>query len=379
MKKAPELVLPKMETVTIEPFTISGEHITDLRSVIKPGHKNSDVLNLAITLLVNDKSTKISDKKHAETDTLFQQAIKQAVMNNGFYRVTEDNNADGKIAGAIKYTVKDIGGWTKLRVKITEKDRAKKKYKAKSIETVLVKDQSKGHDRDKNQGKAKGHDKDKAQGKARGHDKDKAQGKARGYDKDKAQGKGREHDKYKEIDRFTIRRKIWVTVEFAVKDRNNKELARSILNKSAHQTIHGNTFLEATVKSLEIKPLLQKAVLSLSRPLLEQVAPHYKSVKKTFEKGKSSLIDDGNKAAKEGYWQHAAQLWEKATKTGNIEDQVAGLYNLAIYEEVEGDLDRALEKYEQVYRIARKDKFRNAVDQIKKRINDGRRLNELNK
>ncbi len=91
-----------------------------------------------------------------------------------------------------------------------------------------------------------------------------------------------------------------------------------------------------------------------------------------MEKSDSDLIKEGNKAAYKGNWERAVTLWNEAKSSDIKEDEIATTYNLAIYDEVQGRLEQALQKFEAVYGSSGDAKY--TIDIASNRTSNSRRM-----
>jgi hypothetical protein len=104
--------------------------------------------------------------------------------------------------------------------------------------------------------------------------------------------------------------------------------------------------------------------------LLRKISPHVVREQRRFATGASTVIKDANAAAEKGNWQEAVRLWTQASQSGNQTDWIAGIHNLAIYDEVEGKLDDAQKKYEEIFASTRDPKYQRAAASVRARMDD---------
>lgn len=103
IKRAPELSLPGVKTVKVKPFDLSGD--LDLELASGGGGLLGDVVSAGLDAGTNALASK--------KDTVFQKQnledIKRAIVQNGYYKVTEGDDYDVLITGTSFYEVKDDG------------------------------------------------------------------------------------------------------------------------------------------------------------------------------------------------------------------------------------------------------------------------------
>ena len=171
-----------------------------------------------------------------------------------------------------------------------------------------------------------------------------------------------------------IKRTIECDVELTVTDKNRDIIgsSRFYLERTVDTENRDRYYLFQDL--IEWEELLQETIRETYLPIIQKVAPYYALEKRVFVKGESKLFKEANKAAKNGDWERAFELWERAEQSGNSLDKGASLYNQAIFAEVEDRLDDALNLYQKAYDIARNSKWHRAISRTKSRIEEKERL-----
>ncbi|NND15389.1 MAG: hypothetical protein HKN89_03610 [Eudoraea sp.] len=101
------------------------------------------------------------------------------------------------------------------------------------------------------------------------------------------------------------------------------------------------------VKAIEAIVNRKELVLKISQDLGQRYAsrifPYHTRVRRDYFVRGTDNFKKGMRLARTGYWQRAAELWE--AEVGNSNDKVAGraCYNMAIINEINGNLDEAVE------------------------------------
>jgi len=102
IKRAPELSLPGVKTIKLKEFDVSGDLRLDLTS---GGGLLSAVVNAGLDAGVNAAASRKDEgfQKQNLSD------LKQAILKNGYYKVTDGDNYDALITGSYVYDVEDDG------------------------------------------------------------------------------------------------------------------------------------------------------------------------------------------------------------------------------------------------------------------------------
>jgi len=102
IKRAPELSLPGVKTVKVKEFDVSGDLKLDLTS---GGGLLGAVVSAGLDAGVNAAASKKDEgfQKQNLAD------LKQAILKNGYYKITDGDNYDALISGSYVYDVEDDG------------------------------------------------------------------------------------------------------------------------------------------------------------------------------------------------------------------------------------------------------------------------------
>lgn len=111
---------------------------------------------------------------------------------------------------------------------------------------------------------------------------------------------------------------------------------------SAHSSAESENINSAREQLAQWDGLVREALSRTWLGSVHSVAPYKVYERRTLAKGDSKYISKGNDAAEDGDWTKANQYWQEAMKS-SVKDQAAAQHNLAIKEEVQGNLNSALE------------------------------------
>lgn len=171
-----------------------------------------------------------------------------------------------------------------------------------------------------------------------------------------------------------IKRTIECDVDLMITDRNADIIgsSRFFLEKTIESENRDRYYLFQELMSWE--ELLLTTVRETYIPTIQKIAPYYTAEKRVFAKGDSKLFKEANKAAKNGNWAQALELWKQAEQSGNSIDRAASHYNQAIFAETEDRLYDALELYQKAYDLSKNIKWYPAITRTKQRIDEKNRL-----
>ncbi len=175
---------------------------------------------------------------------------------------------------------------------------------------------------------------------------------------------------------YEIKRKADVKVKFSITDKSGHIIGMSEVAGSSEKTAKGDDRDEARENVTAWESVVRDALARTNEPFIKKIAPYFVWENRTFEKGESKIIKQGNKAAKNGNWGEAVLLWQQAQSSGSAKDPIAVLYNLAIYDEVEGKLQDALSKFEEVQKTSGNAKYSRDIARTKARIEEEKKLKE---
>lgn len=172
---------------------------------------------------------------------------------------------------------------------------------------------------------------------------------------------------------YEITRTATVQVNFSVANKAGDVIGTSQVKGVSAKTNKADTHEDARNNHAPWERLVREAIANSNGPLVKKIAPYFVFEKRTFAKGKHPGFKSGNKAAKAGNWASASESWKLAQSSSSTKDQAAAIYNLAIYDEVEGKLEDALAKFEQASTLAG-GKYTGDVARTRARIAEAKQL-----
>lgn len=291
VKRAPEINLPGVKTIKIEPFAVSGDLSLDENKT-----EGGGFLGAIVGLALDAGAKKTAEAKHPGIQQAVWNSLQQAVFKDGYFKMTNGSDYDALITGSIRYSVDDKG--------------EEKTYKVKD----------------------------------------------------------------KLYQRYEIQRTANSRVEFTVADKSGQVIGVSNLTGSAYSTDGGEDRIQAQNNSTPWDKVVIESLSKMPEPFLHKIAPYVVTEIRTFENGESPAIKEGNQAARNGDWTRAMELWKQGQGSGLVNDQIAALYNLGIYEEMEGRLQNALANFEEVYKLSGEAKYRVDIARTQARIEETAKL-----
>lgn len=124
------------------------------------------------------------------------------------------------------------------------------------------------------------------------------------------------------------------------------------------------------------KKLLDACIGELCFRITRQIAPHYVTIERTLEKGKTDELKRSIEYIKRGLWEEAVAIWQSIVSNPNHLDRLAATYNLAVYYESIDQLDEAEQLYQQCYDISGKGKYLDHKARIRQRKKELEKLKQ---
>jgi tetratricopeptide (TPR) repeat protein len=181
----------------------------------------------------------------------------------------------------------------------------------------------------------------------------------------------------KVTDYYELTRKASVEVRFTVLDKSGTVLGVSEVRGHAEKMTRDPDRDWVRKNSPAWDDLVKAALQQTPESFLHKIAPYFVTESRTFENGEAESIKSGNEAARKGDWGTAVQCWKDAEAGGNPKDKVAALYNLGIYDEVDGRLQDALSKFEEVKNLSNDAKYNKDISRTQARIAEEEKLRVL--
>lgn len=191
-----------------------------------------------------------------------------------------------------------------------------------------------------------------------------------------------------EKERYKIERRVNVQITFRIIDINSGSVIASKTNKSANYsdswrgidskyTSTGDDEESAAKGLPDWKPIVNELVDKLLQTTVQQIAPHTVTEKREIESGDSNKMERALEYAKRDMWDEARQIWEEVlNKKADKEDKIAATYNMGLYFEIFGDLDRAEELYEKAFKLSDDSKYLDAKARILQRRKELQKLQQ---
>jgi curli biogenesis system outer membrane secretion channel CsgG len=194
----------------------------------------------------------------------------------------------------------------------------------------------------------------------------------------------------KKYKKFRITRNVDVQLTYRVVNASTGLVIASKTNQSANYDrggffeIYQDYTEEDDEKSArrtipDWRPIVDKLVNKILDKSVVQIAPHYVLERRELEGGKTPAMKVALDYAKRNLWQDAKDSWETVLQDKSedgIKDYVPTTYNLGIYYEINGDLDRAEQLFNEAYKKSGKTKYLDARARIQARKEEIKRLEQ---
>jgi len=101
VKRAPELDLKDVKTVSVKDFSVNGNLNLDLFN------KKKGLMGAVTSIAADVGSNELAKRHHDEIKTLHRNGLKNALFSNGYFKVSDGDNSQATIGGNINYNVSD--------------------------------------------------------------------------------------------------------------------------------------------------------------------------------------------------------------------------------------------------------------------------------
>jgi hypothetical protein len=294
IQRAPELSLPGVKSLKLQPFSVSGD--LDLNLV----NSSNSMLGSLVNAAAGAGANKLGESKNPALQADHLQGLQSALFKNGFYEVNDGKTgkaSDAVMSGTVYYEVED-----------------------------------------------------------------------KGESKEEKDSDG------KILHWYEMNRQAKVTVRFNVARSSGEMIGSSEVSGMASESTKEKTENDARNHVTPWEKVVRAAILNAQEPTVQKIAPYFVYENRTFEKGKSPDIKAGNKAAKEGQWDEAVNLWKSGGASSDLADQIASVYNLGIYHEAQGDLPSALASFESAKQLSGKPKYDKDIRRTQTLIDDAQKI-----
>lgn len=199
-----------------------------------------------------------------------------------------------------------------------------------------------------------------------------------------------ENDQERIVKKYKAIRKVDVQINYRIVNVTTGEIIASRNFDWSNYNESGSTgrysdFALDSIKANAIqnipawRPIVDRLVGKTTTQIVKQIAPHYVVRKKKIENGKSPGMKAAIKYVKRNMWHDAKQSWEMVLQDRSekaAKGHVSARYNLGVYYEIHGDLDRAEQLYDKCFKKSGKDKYLNAKAAVQRRRIELQKLEE---
>ena len=181
--------------------------------------------------------------------------------------------------------------------------------------------------------------------------------------------------------KYDINRRINTSLSYKVINTLNGEIIAAKTNSRTDSEDRSGVDQDSARNSLrDWRGIITDQLEELSDQSIKQIAPYYVFEDREVKEGKSYLMKQGLQYAKKDLWQQAKANWEtvlenKQVLTGDAkEDAIFATYNLGIYNEINGDFNKAQELFSQCYKQSSKSEYIDAQNRVRMRQFEVQRL-----
>ncbi|MEK7434434.1 MAG: DUF6340 family protein [Cyanobacteriota bacterium] len=170
--------------------------------------------------------------------------------------------------------------------------------------------------------------------------------------------------------KYKVSRKVSTFITYNVLDsKTNAVLATQSLESSNSDYQIVDLPDDAKHRLREWKSMADEQLTEIANKIALQISPHYEFEDREIKDGKSKMMKSALEYSKSGLMEEAKKIWEDVlndTKSEK-EDILNSNYNIAIYYEINGNFDKAIEYFNKCYKISNKNDFFNDISRINKR------------
>jgi len=167
---------------------------------------------------------------------------------------------------------------------------------------------------------------------------------------------------------FKMSRKLSANLSCKLTDvRTGEILVADEFRSMKRSEVSAPTAVKARAKILSESALANAALNDCSKRLVKALAPHQVWRKREIEKGDGNRMKTALQYAEKGMWEDAFGIWQgvrKNTPDKEEKNYVHSTANLALYYEVQGDLEKAKELYKESFEVSGKKKYLNARQRV---------------
>lgn len=175
---------------------------------------------------------------------------------------------------------------------------------------------------------------------------------------------------------YTLQRETDVTVNIRAIDRAGNVLGASQVEANSSDLVTENS-LKSAIDNIECwESLAQDALDNTMTSVYRKLIPYYTYEHLKLEKGDSKKIKGAIQKAKKGKWKAALKVWNSKKNSENEKDKIASLYNIAIYNEVYGQLENATEIFKNLNKLTNSSKYNKDIRRIDKRKTELKKLED---
>ena len=181
-----------------------------------------------------------------------------------------------------------------------------------------------------------------------------------------------------QVQKYEARRDVSMNVTFRVVEIATSRVVASKTNTNSVRLTSRDNSEEGACKSLpDWNPSVSNLAGGLVTQTVRQVAPYFVTQSRTIAGGKTPGMKTALDYAKRGMLDDAKTLWEEAEQLADpklVKDRIGAIHNLGVYAEVNGDLDKAEERFNTCYKMTGKGSYLDERMRIQNRRKELERL-----
>jgi tetratricopeptide (TPR) repeat protein len=137
-----------------------------------------------------------------------------------------------------------------------------------------------------------------------------------------------------------------------------------------HEEIKYFSIQEKVYQLNNWQEMINRATQKIAYSTVYQIAPHFVTEDREIKDGNTKEMKDGLEFAGKNLWGSAMASWEAVLSNNSpeaINDKTNALYNLAVYYEINGEMDSAESYFQEAYKNSGEKKYERDIERIQNR------------
>jgi curli biogenesis system outer membrane secretion channel CsgG len=181
---------------------------------------------------------------------------------------------------------------------------------------------------------------------------------------------------------YRVKREVSLEINLKIISVENGQIIASLeKEKSKNLNAKGDDLETAFANLSKLQSTMDKLISDILNEIIKQIAPYYKKTSKLIKSGNSIGMKTGLKYAKRNMWEDAKISWERVKEDlspNGIRDRIPAMYNLGVYYEINDELDKAEEHFDNCFKQSGKNEYLDARLRVQKRKKELKKLEGQN-